>query len=148
MEAKATIKAKAKAKAFPRLPLRSLVARFVQDLCKNCPRFLQMYWFASYWGLGHPLHPRGKRITVPKWSRARIPGWSLPVPLVFPRVSNIFRWMSKICKGFCKIQCLSGLLRGCFPGFPKVSSGLSRYLCGCLKDPCCFLGSQICKEKC
>ena len=38
--------------------------------------------------------------------------WSLPVPLVFPRFCNVFRWISKIFKGFCKIySCLSCLFR-------------------------------------
>ena len=110
------IKAKAKAmiKALPPLPLRSLVAvtkssqdlsRFVQDfvqeLSKICARFCQMYWFASYWGLGHPLHPRGKISAVPKWSRARIPAWLRPGPCQCPQLFLDFATFSA---GFWDVQ--------------------------------------------
>ena len=95
IKAKAKAMIKAKAKAIPPLPLRSLVAvtKSSQDL----------YWFASYWGLGNTLHPRGKISTVPKWSRARIPGWSRPGPCQCPWFFLDFVTFSAGFLGFSKV---------------------------------------------
>ena len=40
---------------------------------------------------------------VPGSNSGLVAAWSLPVPLVFPRFCNVFRWISRIFKGFCKI---------------------------------------------
>ena len=105
INAKAKAMIKAKAKAIPPLPLRSLVAvtKRSQDLSKICARFLQMYWFASHWGLENPLHPRGKISTVPKWARARIPGWSRPGPCQCPWFFLDFVTFSAGFQGFSKV---------------------------------------------
>ena len=103
-------------------------------MAKNCPRFLPLYWFASYWGLGRPLHPRGKISTVPKWSRARIPGWSRPGPCQRPW---FFLDVLTFSAGF--LGCSKVLVRfthafhAFFGIFSRNFSGFSRWFCGFLR---------------
>ena len=117
---------KAKAKAIPPLPLRSLVAvtQSSQDLSKISPNVLVCFLL----GIGAPS-PRGKISTVLKWSRARIPGWSRPGPCQCPWFLLDFVMFSAGFLGFSKVFVRFTHALQTFCGvFSSISSGFSRYL--------------------
>ena len=120
------IKAKAMIKAIPPLPLRSFVG-----VTKSSPKLSKISPSQLIYILGHPLHPRGKISTVPKWSRARIPAWLRPGPCQCPWFFLDYVTFSAGLLGFSKV--FVRFTYAFFEGFSRIFYGFSRKFCGFLR---------------